>query len=72
MDDNDLSHKDVDDDFKTSKANGLCEQKKNLLEEQMKKEDLVNYLVRIQNVDFIASYQINKDLEDKPKFKKNI
>ena len=49
MDDSDIVHRDEDTFFTPPRPMGLVSEDRALLEGQMAREDLVDYLVRIQN-----------------------
>lgn len=50
MDDNDTTHRDDTDHFTPPRPTGLVNEDRALLEGQMAREDLLDYLVRVQNV----------------------
>ena len=56
MDDNESTHRDEEDTFQPPRPMGLVSEERALLEGQMAREDLLDYLVRIKNTSHVASH----------------
>lgn len=56
MDDNDITHRVEEEGFHPPRPMGLVSKERTLLEGQMAREDLLDYLVRIQNANHIANH----------------
>lgn len=56
MDHNDCTRRDEEDTFQPPRPMGLVSEERALLEGQMAREDLLDYLVRIHNAIHIASH----------------
>ena len=57
MDDMELAHRDGDDVFQPPRPMGLISDERALLEGQMAREDLLDYLVRVQNANHIGTHR---------------
>lgn len=56
MDDNTVRHRDEDDVFQPPRPMGLVSEERALMEGQMARDDLLDYLVRIQNAQHMGNH----------------